>query len=180
MGGVRRKKSRKNATIKILRNTRKQKRSVKIEDKVLKEHWDQKKTLQQNLKDLGLAYNANSSIAKLKQRTKPCEEEGDENEEEMHTEETTTGTTAVIAAFEEQAKHGKKHERHISPDEAKFLMGLMKKHKTNYNAMCRDKLNTYQHTAKKLEFKCEGLLASPLYERYKNMFPELVEEKMET
>ena len=41
-----------------------------ISEKVLKEHWDQKMTLQQNLKDLGLAYNANSSIAKLKQRTK--------------------------------------------------------------------------------------------------------------
>ena len=176
MGGVRRKKSRKNATIKILRNTRKQKKTIKIGDKVLKEHWDEKKTLQQNMKDLGLAYNANSSIAKLKQKQKqPCEE--DENNE-MDVGDTVN--SAVITEFEKQAKNGKKHERHISPDEAKFLMELMQKHRTNYEGMCRDKRNTYQHTAKKLQFKCEGLLNSPLYDKYKEIFPALVAEDMES
>ena len=35
---------------------------------VLKEHWDQRKTLQQNLKDLGLAYNPNDVVKIPKQK----------------------------------------------------------------------------------------------------------------
>merc|ERR1712150_142592 len=172
-GGVRRKKSRRNATIKILRN---QKKNIAIGDKVLKEHWDSSKTLKQNMKELGLAYDANSSIKELQKRKKPSDEEEGENKEMEIVEEVNT---AVITEFEKEAKKITKHERHVSPDEAKFLMGLMKTHKTNYDNMCRDKRNTYQHTAKKLQFKCEGLVASSLYERYIVMFPDLVEKNME-
>ena len=35
---------------------------------VLKEHWDKRKTLQQNLKDLGLAYNPNDVVKIAKQK----------------------------------------------------------------------------------------------------------------
>ena len=40
--------------------------------------------------------------------------------------------------------------------------------------MCKDKQNTYQHTPKQLRRKCEGLLKSSLYQKYKEIFPELV------
>ena len=40
--------------------------------------------------------------------------------------------------------------------------------------MCKDKQNTYQHTPKQLRRKCEGLLKSSLYQKYTEMFPELV------
>merc|ERR1712113_199502 len=99
MGGVRRKKSRRNATIKILRNQRKNRKKVAIGDKVLKEHWDSSKTLKQNMKELGLAYDANSSIKELQKRKKPTDEEEEENKEMEVVEEVNT---AVITEFEKE------------------------------------------------------------------------------
>merc|ERR1712141_942868 len=137
----------------------------------LKQHWNTNKTLQQNMNELGLAFNVNESIKK-QQRRKP--KDNDDDDDEMVTadyqELKVVNNTAVIEEFERQAQIVKKCERHISPDEAKFLMSLMKDHWVcDYSGMCRDKRNTYQHTASKLKFKCEALIASPLYQRYKEL-----------
>merc|ERR1712014_537792 len=125
------------------------------------------------MRDLGLAYNPNTSlpIRKKKMSKQDDDVEGDGMEVETQRKEPQRKEPhEVIMEFEKQSKCGKKHERHISPDEAKFLMDLIKTHKTNYNGMCKDKRNTYQHTAKKLQFKCESLLNHSLYEKYKSLF----------
>lgn len=174
MGGVRRKKTRKNTTIKILRNCRKRKRTVKIGDKTMEQHWDHTKTLQQNMRSLGLAYDPNTS---MKRRKKMVTKDGD-GDETM--EEKPVVNTAVIKEFEKQASNIVKHERHVSPDEAKFLMKLMKSHQEDYEKMCKDKRNTQQHTANQLRKKVEALLVHSLYPKYQEMFPELSTESMET
>jgi len=173
MGGVRRKKTRKNTTIKILRGARKKRKPIKLGDKVMEKHWDHSKTLQQNMCALGLAYDPNTTKKKKKLST-------DGDGDEMEIEKQPSVKTAVVTEFEKQAANGKKFERHISPDEAKFLMKLMKTHKTNYDSMCKDKRNTYQHTANQLRRKCEGLLNSSLLSKYQEMFPDLCLEDMET
>jgi len=176
-GGVRARKSRKNKTIKILKNTRKKKKVINpsIGDAVLKKHWNSSKTLQQNLKDIGLAYDSNDviRIPKNKKITrKDLLREDKEGVKQMEVEKPIINT-AVIEAFEAQAANGKKLERHIPPGEAKFLMELMKKHGKDYKAMAKDKLNTYQHTANQIRRKCEGLLKSSLFTKYQEMYPEL-------
>jgi len=175
MGGVRARKTRRARNIKILKNERKKKKLVKpaIGNEVLKQHWDEKKTLQQNMKDLGLAYDSNNAIPieNIRKINKKQRMKADDVEETMETEHEVN--PAVITEFEKQAANGKQTERHISPDEAKFVMTFMKKHGTNYKKMSRDKLNTLQHTAKVIQRKCEALLKSTLYEKYQALYPEL-------
>lgn len=185
MGGVRKKKSRRQATIKITRNARKKKKLIKpaIGDAVLKKHWDNSKTLQQNLKHLGLAYDSNEviKIPKNKRKTrKDLIHEDMEGEKVMEVEKDVP-ITDVIEEFEKRAANERKTERHIAPGEAKFVMELMKKHGKNYKAMFKDKRNTHQHTIAQLRRKCEGLLKSSLLPKYRDMFPDLApEDTMET
>ncbi|XP_002155670.1 nucleolar protein 16 [Hydra vulgaris] len=181
MGGknVRAKKSRRKATIKITKGARKKLKKPTIKDSTLQKHWDKSKTLHNNLKDLGLAYDSNAAIKiNTGKKTKHSDVVKDTNKMEID----ETLNKPVIKEFERQAANGMKMERHIAPGEAKFLMTLIKKHGTNYKAMAKDKDNTYQHTAKQLKRKCESLLKSSLLTKYQSMFPELTTsaEEMDT
>ncbi|XP_057307970.1 nucleolar protein 16-like [Hydractinia symbiolongicarpus] len=185
MGGIRARKTRRRNTIKILKGTRKRKKTINpaIGDADLKKHWDNTKTLQQNLKGLGLAYDSNEvlRIPKNKKITRKDILKEDREGASMEVEKPIIVNTAVIEAFEKKAANGKKLERHISPGEAKFLLELMKAHGSNYKAMSKDKRNTYQHTPKQLRRKCEGLLNSSLLPKYQELFPDLqAEETMDT
>lgn len=185
MGGVRKKKSRRQATIKITKNARKKKKQIRpaLGDAVLKKHWDNSKTLQQNLKHLGIAYDPNEVIKILKNKRitrKDLLRADAEGVKEMEVEKDVP-ITAVIEEFEKRAANGKETERHIAPGEAKFLFELMKKHGKNYKNMFKDKRNTHQHTIAQLRRKCEGLLKSSLLQKYREMFPDIAPvEKMET
>ena len=46
--------------------------------------------------------------------------------------------------------------------------------------MARDKRNKYQHTSKQLQRKCEGLLKSNQLNKYKEMYPGLLPDDVET
>lgn len=188
MTGVRRKKSRKNTTIKITKGLRKKKKLIKpaVGDNILKQHWNDSKTLQQNMKHLGLAYDSNkpTGLTKKKKLTRKDMLKEDLMADagmKMEVEKEPINTT-VIDEFTKQAANGKKTERHISPGEAKFLMDLIHTHSDNYKAMARDKRNKHQHTNKQLQRKCEGLLKSTLLGKYKEMYPGLLpdEEQMES
>jgi len=188
MPGVRRKKSRRNAVIKNLKGMRKRKKLVdpSIGDETLKKHWDKSKTLKQNMKHLGLAFNSNKSNTSGMSKRKKITKKGmltqnllDDNGMVMDVVEEPINS-AVIDEFSKQAANGKKTERHISPGEAKFFMELIQKHSTNYKAMARDKRNTYQHTPKQLQRKCEGLLTSSLLPKYKEMYPGILPDDVTT
>merc|ERR1712142_494545 len=127
---------------------------------------------------LGLALNVNDNIKKKKVKVVEGE---DEDMMEDVADEKVVVNRAVVEEYERQALEVKKCERHISPDEAKFLMTLMYTHECDYENMCKDKRNTYQHTASKLKFKCQALITSPLYDKYKELYPRLcTQDKMET
>lgn len=191
MPGVRRKKSRRKAAIKITKGLRKKKKIIRpaIGDKTLNEHWDNSKTLQQNLKDLGLAYDPNSTVGIPRKRIVKRKDilrqnlldKANQDGMEVEKIENTTNM-AVIEEFTKQASNIQPKERHIAPGEAKFLMELMQKHADDYKSMVRDKRNTHQHTSNQLRRKCEGLLQSSLLSKYKTMYPGLLpeDETMET
>lgn len=177
MVGVRGKKSRRLRKNDPTKAGRKKKKVVKpqVGNAVLKQHWDSKKTLKQNMKDLGLAFNPNDTAAgnPKKKGKKQSGMEVDEEEEEVPTMEEKIVNTAVIDEFEVQASVTYKHERVIAEGEAKFLLALMKDHGTNYKAMARDKRNTYQHTMNHLKRKCQAFLKSPFYSKYTEKFPDI-------
>jgi len=157
MAGVRRKKAQKKKRINTTKpglKRKKKDKKVKVLNQTLRQNWDQKKTLKQNLRDLGLAFDANAAVPlpKRKAKNQKCQEV-----EEM---EVDKEPTAVIKEFEKMAADEVKIERHISPGEAQFLWQLIQAHGNNYKDMARDKRNYYQHTPNQLKRKCEAFLRS--------------------
>lgn len=124
-----------------------------MDSKAIRKTWDKSKTLKQNFKDIGLAYNVNNSM--------PVKNTGDKSissSEAMEVDKQPRNS--VVKELEQEASHGAKTEKHISPGEAKFLWELIRDHGDNYEAMKRDKRNYYQHTAKQLRRKCTKFLNS--------------------
>ncbi|KAL9983242.1 hypothetical protein ACROYT_G005386 [Oculina patagonica] len=157
MTGVRRKKTQRkkrvNTTKPGLKRKKKDKK-VKVLNQTLRQNWDQKKTLKQNLQKLGLAFDANAAVPISKRKVKGHKSQGVE-EMEVDKEPTT-----VVKEFEQMAASEVKGERHISPGEAQFLWQLIQDHGNNYKDMARDKRNCYQHTPNQLKRKCEAFLRS--------------------
>ncbi|XP_068709843.1 nucleolar protein 16-like [Montipora capricornis] len=157
MTGVRRKKAQRkkrvNTTTPGLKRKKKDKK-LKVLNQTLQKNWDRKKTVKQNLRSLGLAYDANAALPLPKRNKK------DEKLQEVEHMEIDKEPTAVIKEFEEMAANEVKKERHIPPGEAQFVLGLIQDHGNNYKDMARDKRNYYQHTPKQLKRKCEAILRS--------------------
>ncbi|KAM7445479.1 hypothetical protein ABFA07_006079 [Porites harrisoni] len=157
MTGVRRKKAQRKRrvnTTKVGSKRKKKDKKVKVLNQTLRKNWDQKKTMKQNLQDLGLAFDANKAVPLPKQKVRS------QQLEETEKMEIDKEPTSVIKEFEQMAANEVKGERHISPGEAQFLWQLIQDHGTNYKAMSRDKRNYYQHTPKQLKRKCEAFLGS--------------------
>ncbi|XP_028390832.1 nucleolar protein 16-like [Dendronephthya gigantea] len=156
MAGVRRKqtqkKKRMNSTLTGRKRKSKNKKKVNIDSKAIRKTWDKSKTLKQNFKDLGLAYNVNNNM--------PVKNKGDGGHLNSEAMDIDKPRSSVVKELEEEASHGIKKEKHISPGETKFLWELIQDYGDNYEAMRRDKRNYYQHTAKQLRRKCTKFLNS--------------------
>eukprot|EP00128_Syssomonas_multiformis_P006033 Colp12_sorted_trinity150504_noHs@26363 len=123
-------------------------RKVVIKDETIAKQWDKGLTLKQNFEKMGLAFDPNAGKAKINKSAE---------DEEM--EESPKEPTALVKELEEKAAQVVKIVTTPSEGQAKFVQQLIAKHGTDYKAMSRDlKLNTYQHTAKKLKAMCEKFL----------------------
>ncbi|XP_020610290.1 nucleolar protein 16-like [Orbicella faveolata] len=157
MTGVRRKKTQRKKRVNTTKpglKRKKREKKVKVLNQTLRQNWDQKKTLKQNLQNLGLAFDANAAVPIPKRKVKG------HNTEEVEEMEVDREPTAVVKEFEKMAANELKGERHISPGEAQFLWQLIQDHGNNYKGMARDKRNCYQHTPNQLRRKCEAFLRS--------------------
>ncbi|KAJ7390739.1 hypothetical protein OS493_022822 [Desmophyllum pertusum] len=101
MTGVRKKKTQRkkrvNTTKPGLKRKKKDKK-VKVLNQTLRQNWDQKKTLKQNLQNLGLAFDANAAVPIRKRNVKGHNIQ--QNIEEM---EVDKEPTAVVKEFEQMA-----------------------------------------------------------------------------
>lgn len=133
-----------------------------IGSEILKSHWDSSKTVKQNLKTMGVAFDPNDPVKAgfMKKQKKNLESSGDE---EMTVD---TKPTEAVLELEDEASMGIKKERHTSPGEAKFILSLSQDFGTNYKAMVKDKRNYMQHTAKQLKRKFEAFFESSYYKKY--------------
>lgn len=157
-------------------------RKVQVQDALVKKHWDNKKTLNQNLASIGIVANSNDAVHTGKKTTilkanSLQKKNGvvDEIEEASISDalegkladaahETSDQTLAVeekeesevVKAFRQRAANDAGPVIKIQSDgERSILEKLVKKHGNNFKAMERDiKLNTWQHTARQLEKKC--------------------------
>jgi len=115
----------------------------------IKAAWDSTKTVKQNLKDFGLAFNPNDVIP-VKKGPQPTMIPEDEvvflNPKKPKPE--------VVEEMVTEASYGEKEIGHELPiEDLKFVTHMILTHKDNYKAMARDRKNVYQLTPKQLRNK---------------------------
>ncbi|KAK2558372.1 Nucleolar protein 16 [Acropora cervicornis] len=159
MTGVRRKKAQRNKRVNTTKPGAKRKKKdkkLRVLNQTLQKHWNYKKSVRQNFKELGLASDPNTVVGfPGKKSAKQGEKTQEDQEMEVDKE-----PTPLIQEFEEMAANELKTERHIPPGEARVLWRFIQDHGDNYKGMAKDKRNYNQYTPKQLQRKCETFLKS--------------------
>lgn len=131
----------------------------------VREAWDEKKSLAQNLSSMGLVSDSNADggfrIPSLKDQMKQHLGEGEG--EEVEQEEPVN--SHVVKSLENQAREDfkkKKETAHpLPPEMFRKLCKFIDKHGEDYEAMAKDHTNYYQETPKQLKKQIERLKNIP-------------------
>jgi hypothetical protein len=139
----------------------------------IRERWNKKISVRNNLKDLGLVYDINSDIGRKNKKRNEIEfmetEEAIRNNGENQQENEPMATDkvrlkskakALRDEFTTRSQRPVRKTYHLSSAETEYVLNLLKKHGTDYKKMFKDKLNYDQLTENQLRKKCEELLCS--------------------
>ncbi|XP_075221391.1 nucleolar protein 16 [Lycorma delicatula] len=152
----RKKKYKYNVNRKRMRNKLQKTPSIKC-DQVNKE-WERHKTVRQNLRSMGLAYDPNLAIRIPKTVIKPLE---DEKLEEKPRPPRIPKKIHVAQALEEDANAPREKTFRLPKSQVQWLSYLLNKYGEDYKAMSRDDKNYYQETWKQLRAKVKQFKSIP-------------------
>ncbi|XP_036378842.1 nucleolar protein 16 [Megalops cyprinoides] len=151
----RRKKYDYNKNKKKLKKQFKKKAAPRIECPQIRNAWNDKKSVAQNLKDMGLAFDPNLALPLRKNKVPGADAE--------ETEAPLVRKPYVIKGLEEEANLPTKDTKSLSRDIIEYVQYMIKEHNDNYKAMARDEKNYYQDTPKQIKRKVD---------QYKRFHPE--------
>ncbi|XP_054611503.1 nucleolar protein 16 [Dunckerocampus dactyliophorus] len=134
-------KNRKNLKRKFIK-----KANPRIENKEIREAWDQRKSTARNLMEMGLAFDPNRSLPIKKESVLGLRKE---------TKAPVKIVTKpyVLNRLEEEASLRGKDTKTLSSDLIEYVQHMIREHKDNYKAMARDEKNYYQDTPKQIKRK---------------------------
>ena len=132
-----------------------EKYNVKVDCPILKEAWNNRISVKENMKKLGVAVDANAAVSKIK----TSKEKFLDAETERET--PRLEKTAVIARLEMEAAVTKPPSFRFSGEQVKWISFMMDKHKFDFKAMARDPKNSYQETPKVIEHKIRKFISIP-------------------
>ncbi|KAF7263961.1 hypothetical protein GWI33_000817 [Rhynchophorus ferrugineus] len=138
--------------------------------KEVKNAWDQKKSIQANMTDMGLSYDPNLTIGIPKRKNQLKQALGVENNEwDIEDIEKTNikSKNYVAEKLEADAKAPREKMFRLPKGQVEWITYLMKKYNKDYKAMARDKKNYYQETWKQLRQKIRTFKKIPeQYNKY--------------
>jgi len=136
--------------------------ALKVDCQAMKEVWDTRVSLKENMTKMGVAFDANNVVPKISSKQKMVKEmkkkkgmEVDDNEEEMRRK------SEVIAKLEDEAKFEAKQTFRFTPTQVQLISYMMDKHGEDWSAMARDSKNHYQETAAKLRGMVTKFISIP-------------------
>lgn len=168
----RKKKFNANVNRKRLRNKLRKEFLPSIECDQIKEEWTRTKSTRVNLRDMGLAYNANEAIQIPNSKHEMLEEakriiREDESLSDQETEAATPAKSHVTKKLEAEAKVPRVRLLKLPKGQAQFFTYLIKRYGEDYEAMSRDKKNHYQLTWKQIRAKIKMFKGIPeQYDEY--------------
>nr|XP_022904110.1 nucleolar protein 16 [Onthophagus taurus] len=151
-----------NVNRKRMRN--KQFKTPTIGCKEIKNAWDNKKSIQTNLKEMGLSYDPNVTLGvpnfKKTLKSQIVVEEGDWIEEEIK-ESVVPSKQYVVEKIIEDAKAPREKLFRLPKGQVEYVTYFMDKYGDDYKAMARDKKNYYQDTWKQIRAKIKRFVSIP-------------------
>lgn len=119
----------------------------------VKKAWEQTRTVEQNLNDMGLAYDSNKAlkIPSAKELMQPMEVDSESGncDDEMR----LPRKNYVTEELENDAKAPRVKNLKLPNNQVAWLSYLMDKYKEDYKAMARDPKNYYQETWRQIRNK---------------------------
>merc|ERR1712080_118087 len=136
--------------------------AVKVDCKSMKDVWNSRVSLKENMEAMGVAIDANIVLPKISAKKKMLkdlkkragkEEEMEEGEEKKKTE--------VVKKLEVEAAYIPKQSFRFSPSQVQLISYIMDKHGEDWGAMARDRKNHYQETPAKLRGMVRKFISIP-------------------
>ncbi|KAJ8348427.1 hypothetical protein SKAU_G00270160 [Synaphobranchus kaupii] len=125
----------------------------RIECRQLRNAWNDKRSVAQNLKDMGLVFDPNLSLPVRKQMVPG-------SETEVEAARALVKKPYVIKDLEAEASLPGKDTKSLSTDMIEYVQYMIREHNDNFKGMARDEKNYYQDTPKQIRRKVE------LYKRF--------------
>ncbi|XP_046558669.1 uncharacterized protein LOC124267725 isoform X1 [Haliotis rubra] len=137
----------------------------KITCETVRESWDEKKSVAQNMHDMGLSADSNKTIRIPK--TKEFLTKSAEVVMAMKSKKKKALKHHVVDALEKQANIPQEARLRLSDLEVRYCVHMIEKHGEDYKAMARDPKNYYQDTPKQIKKKINRFKNIPeQYEAY--------------
>ncbi|XP_011872050.1 PREDICTED: nucleolar protein 16 [Vollenhovia emeryi] len=142
----------------------------------IKKEWEYKRSTRVNLKEMGLAYDANEAmqlpnvkhelLEGARRDVAGCEDSSDH-------EEMNVAKSHVAETLEAEAKAPRQRLLKLPKAQTQFLTYLIKKYGEDYEAMSRDRKNHYQLTWKQIRAKIK------MFKRIPEQYNELAQNSDE-
>jgi len=131
------------------REWKKHKKMPTIQCDHIKQAWDEKKTVEGNLRDMGLSADPNKTlpIPRTKDMMGPTVERLDKYMGE------TSKKQHVVEGLDAEAKRPQMRRVRLSQPDVQYCIHMMEKYGEDYKAMARDVKNYYQDTPKQIRKK---------------------------
>merc|ERR1711981_872170 len=140
--------------------------NVKVGCKVVRDAWDHRVSVRENMSRMGIVLNASDVMPvsgtkkKLVNNMKKLKNVSVEEETEAVAESTIT-KPEVIAKLSEEANVPVKQNFRFTTSQVQLITHMMDKHGTDYKAMARDPRNHFQETPAKLRGMIRKFISIP-------------------
>merc|ERR1712112_614405 len=135
--------------------------AVNVDCKTMKDVWNSRVSLKENLEAMGVAVDANTVLPKISAKKKMLKDlkkrAGKEEMEEVE----EKGKTEVIQKLEEEAAYIPVQSFRFTPSQVQLITYMMDKHGEDWGAMARDPRNHYQETPAKLRGMVSKFVSIP-------------------
>ncbi|XP_071362149.1 nucleolar protein 16 [Trachinotus anak] len=118
----------------------------RIENSQIRNAWDDKKSMNRNLQEMGLAFDPNRTLPIKKQSLL-------RDNKETKAPIGTVTKPYVLNQLEEEASRPEKDTKTLSSDLIEYVQYMIREHSDDYKAMARDEKNYYQDTPKQIKRK---------------------------
>ncbi|XP_078574720.1 nucleolar protein 16-like [Branchiostoma floridae x Branchiostoma japonicum] len=152
------------------RQWKKSKKKVKIGHRGVEAAWDDRKSVGQNLRDMGLSHDVNKTIPLPKTRDmmpKVYQDEGMEVDVSPPKKSKKAKKLHVMRQLEQEANTVQEGAPRLSSEMVRYCTYMMDKYGEDYVAMAKDVKNYYQDTPKQIRRKIARFKSIPeQYQEY--------------